>query len=271
MTSVQAGAGVGWSERTVDVCGATVRLAVAGSGRPIVVLPREQGHPPASDFLDQLTGLGTVYYPWLPGFHGGEPERWEWLTNVRDLAAVIRQAIDALGLERPVLAGLGFGGWVAAEIATVAASSLGAIVLVSPMGIKPERGEIFDQFLVSTEHYAQSQFHDQGTFARVYGAETSIEQLEAWETDREMTSRLAWKPYMYNTALPRLLSGAAVPALVAWGEQDAIVPVECGELYQVSLPSATLTLIPNSGHAVELEQPDALFRAVSSFLSRSAA
>jgi len=244
-------------------------VAVAGSGQPLVVLPRDQGHPPASRFLDQLAASGTVYYPWLAGFHGGHPEQWEWLTNVRDLAIVHRQMIDALGLDKPVLVGLGFGGWVAAEIASMASSSLKALVLVSAMGIKPVNGYIYDQFLVSTEHYAQMAFHDQRTFAELYGAQASFEQLEAWETDREMTSRLAWKPSMYNPTLPQLLSGVNVPALVVWGEEDQIVPVECAEIYKHSLPRATLALIPNGGHALELEQPEMLLRSVSSFLAQS--
>lgn len=269
MTSATAGRNVTWNETTVSVCGGPVRVAVAGSGQPIVVLPRDQGHPPTSQFLDQLTDSGTVYYPWLAGFHGGHPEQWEWLANVRDLAIVHRQMLDALALDRPVLVGLGFGGWVAAEIATMAAASLSALVLVSAMGIKPVKGEIYDQFIVGTEHYAQTAFHDASAFTEIYGAETGFEQLEAWETDREMTSRVAWKPYMYNSSLPHLLSGVAAPALVVWGEEDRIVPAECAGLYKNALPHATVELIPNCGHAVDLEQPGMLIRSVSSFLAQS--
>lgn len=267
MTSISAGSRVGWEEISTTVCGGELRLAVAGSGPPIVVLPGDQGHPPVNPFLDRLAAAGTVYYPWLAGFHGAHPEQWEWLTNVRDQAVVQRQLIDKLGLDRPRLVGLGFGGWIAAEIATVAAASLSALVLVAPMGIKPERGYIYDQFLVSTEHYAQTAFHDVRRYAEIYGAEASLEQLEAWETDREMTSRLAWKPYMYNTALPRLLSGVNLPALVVWGDDDQIVPRECAELYRQAIPQARLELIPDCGHAVDLDQPAALAKLVSDFLA----
>ncbi len=267
MTSISAGSRVGWDEITATVCGGELRVAVAGSGPPIVVLPHDQGHPPVNPFLDRLTSAGTVYYPWLAGFHGGNPAQWEWLTNVRDLAIVQRQLIDTLGLERPALIGLGFGGWVAAEIATFAASSLSRLVLVAAMGIKPARGYIYDQFLVSTEHYAQTAFHDVRRFAEIYGAEASFEQLEAWETDREMTSRLAWKPYMYNPALPRLLGGVTVPALVVWGDDDQIVPRECAELYRQALPNARLEILRDCGHAVDLDQPEALAKLVGDFLA----
>jgi len=51
----------------------------------------------------------------------------------------------------------------------------------------------------NAEHYAQMAFHDQTMFAEIYGPQTSFEQLEAWETDREMTSRVAWKRGLSTT------------------------------------------------------------------------
>ena len=92
-----------------------------------------------------------------------------------------------------------------------------------------------------------------------------MDQLESWETDREMTSRLAWKPYMYNRSLPRLLAGVGVPALVAWGEEDRIVPLECATLYASALPNATLETYPGAGHAVDLERPAQLAARVATF------
>lgn len=267
MTAAATESGVGWSEQTVEVCGGPLRIAVAGNGRPIVVLPRDQGHPPTTEFLDRLARDGTVFYPWLAGFHNGFPDQWDWLTNVRDLAIVHRQMLDALGLERPVIIGLGFGGWVAAEIATMAAPSLSALVLVSAMGVKPSRGFIYDQFLVSTEHYARTKLRDTALFKEIYGAETSFEQLEAWETDREMTERLAWKPYMYNVSLPRLLSGVDVPALIVWGEQDEVAPLECAEICKNALSRATLTVVPDCGHEVELERPEKLAELIREFVA----
>lgn len=267
MAAIAAGPRVTWEERTVSVCAGPLQVAVAGSGPPLVVLPRDQGHPPQTAFVDELTARHTVYYPWLAGFHAGHPREWSWLTNVRDLAIVHAQMLDALGLERPVLAGLGFGGWLAAEIATMAAARLRALVLVSPMGIKPAGADIFDQFIVSTEHYAQTAFHDQANYRALYGEETAFEQLEAWETDREMVSRVGWKPYMYNVALPRLLSGITLPALIVWGEDDAVVPVQCAGRYGDALTGSRVERIAACGHAVELEQPAHLAERVATFLS----
>ncbi len=260
-----------WGQETVTVCGGAISLLKAGSGDPILLLPRDNGHPPRRDFAEQLANSGTVYYPWLPGFHGSpDPSAWEWLTNVRDLAIVQLQMLEALGIERLTIAGLGFGGWVAAEMASMHPKQVDALVLVAPMGIKPEKDFIYDQFLVSTEAYARTGFADQAAFDALFGHEPEFEQLDGWETDRHMTSRLAWKPYMYNPALPRLLAGISAPTLVITGDADRVVPPECASLYKDALPNATLETMPGVGHAIDLEHPAALAAAVSSFLNRAA-
>lgn len=269
MTTVedQTPAATDWAHLTAGVCGNEVAFLRAGAGPNVLVLPRDNGHAPQSRFVDRLAGHHTVYQPRYPGFHdGGDPAEWDWLTNARDLAVVQLQLVEALGIKRLTLVGLGFGGWIAAEMASMKPAGLDALVLVAPMGIQPGREYIYDQFLVSTEAYARRGFADQAAFNRVYGEEPSFEQLEAWETDREMTSRLAWKPYMYNPSLPRLLSGVGCPTLVLWGDSDEVVPNECAELYRAAIPNARLEIVAGAGHAVDLEQPEALAHQVLGFL-----
>jgi pimeloyl-ACP methyl ester carboxylesterase len=83
-----------------------------------------------------------------------------------------------------------------------------------------------------------------------------------------MTSRLAWKPYMYNPALPQLLTAVATPALILCGDADEVAPRSCAEAYLSALSNAQLDVVPQSGHALELEQPEAAATRVSSFLQR---
>ena len=104
------------------------------------------------------------------------------------------------------------------------------LVLVGAMGLKPPEGYIFDQAIVSYLDYARAGFHDQEAFARVYG-DVSTDQLVDWDLCREMSFRIAWKPYMYNQSLPHLLGGVRAPALVVWGDDDKIVPSSAGERY----------------------------------------
>ena len=256
-----------WETVPARVGSGQITFARAGQGDPVLVLPRENGHPPSDEFVDALAGHHTVYHPWYPGFHGGgDAADWAWLGNPRDLAVVIGQAAAKFGLERMTVIGLGFGGWLAAEIAATAGGRLSALILVAPMGIRPPEGYILDQFLVSTEGYARAGFADDAAFEAVYGVEPDLAQLESWETDREMTSRLAWKPYMHNRALTGLLRAVETPTLVVWGEADKVVPVGTAALWKAALPNCTVEVIPGTGHAVNLEQPRALASIVAPFL-----
>jgi pimeloyl-ACP methyl ester carboxylesterase len=256
----------GWTETAVEVAGVKLHLARAGSGRPVLVLHHDIGSPDRLDFYDALASRFAVLVPHHPGY--GKSERPQWLRSVRDVAVMYQWLLGDLGIERPSVVGLGFGGWIAAEMATMAPQALHRLVLVGAMGLKPPEGDIFDQAIVSYLDYARAGFHDQAAFARVYG-DVTTDQLVDWDICREMCFRIAWKPYMYSQTLPHLLGGVKVPALVVWGEDDKIVPRSAGELYAAALPQARFEIVPASGHCVEMEMPEALARLTGSFIAEN--
>ena len=260
-----------WREEHVSVAGRPVHLLRGGQGEPLLVLHRDNGYPAGQRFFDLLADRFSVYVPSLPGYHGSDPPDWTWLWNVRDLAVVLGQLLQRLGLDRVWVVGLGFGGWLGAEMATMCDRRVKGMVLVAPMGIQPTERQIYDQFLVSSEVYAQRGFSDRAKFDDAYGSLPEYEQLERWETDREMTSRIGWKPYMFNRSLPKLLQAVTTPALIVWGREDAVVPLECGRLYAEALPHGRLEVIDNCGHVADIERPDDVARLCFDFAEQAAA
>ena len=254
-----------WTESTIEIAGTKIHLTRAGKGRPVLILHRDIGTIEASLFHDELAKSADVIVPHHPGW--GRSPRAEWMRSVRDVAVMHRGLLAGLGIEKATLIGLGFGGWIAAEMATMAAGDVTRLVLVAPMGIRPPEGDILDQAIVSYIDYARVGFHDQKAFDRIYGAEPSTDQLEAWDVAREMCFRIAWKPYMYSQTLPHLLKGVKAPALIVWGDMDRIVPVATASRYLAALPNAKLEVIKDCGHCVELEQPDRLARLVTPFIA----
>jgi pimeloyl-ACP methyl ester carboxylesterase len=257
--------GVTWTSESIPIAGVALRLARAGRGSPVLVLHHDIGAPDRLPFYDALAGRFTVLAPSHPGYDG--TERPEWLRSPRDIAVLYERLLAHLGLATVSLIGLGFGGWIAAEMATMAPRTVSRLVLVGAMGIKPERGEIADQALLSYIDYVRRGFADQGAFDRLFGADPPTTQLEQWDLNREMTFRIAWKPYMYNPTLPHLLGGLATPTLIVWGREDRIVPLECGERYAKSLARARLEVVEGAGHLVEMEEPRELAESVTRFLT----
>jgi pimeloyl-ACP methyl ester carboxylesterase len=103
---------------------------------------------------------------------------------------------------------------------------------------------------------------DHDSFVRLYGEEVSSEQKLQWDYAREMTARIAWKPYMFSHQLPHLLGGVEIPTLVVWGRQDKVLPRVCGEAYARALPNARLVDVDGAGLWVDMEQPQELARLV---------
>ncbi len=252
------------TEKVVEIAGLKVPVWSGGSGPTLLVLHGDTGQNGWIPLYERLSKRFTVVAPTHPGYAGADIP--EWARHPRDIAALQQWLVRDLKLNRPAVLGLGFGGWIAAEMATLAPQAFGKMVLVGAMGVKPDKGDILDQFLVHGVDYVRAGFHDVAKFSALFGAQPDLDQLEAWEIGREMTTRIAWKPYMFSHALPPLLRGCDVPTLLVWGDDDKIVPRSAGELYARLLRTARLEVVADCGHLVELEQPDKLAALVEAFL-----
>lgn len=257
-------AGVNWTDSTIEAAGTRIHVSRAGRGRPLLVLHHETGTLDRLPFYDALAARYDVLVPHHPGY--SRSPRPDWMRSVRDIAVVYRGMLSELKVVRPALVGLGFGGWIAAEMASMAPADLSHLVLVGAMGVKPPQGDILDLAITGYMDYARAGFHDQKVFDKVYGAEPPIDQLEMWDICREMSFRIAWKPYMYSQTLPHLLGSVRVPALVVWGDNDKVVPQSASERYLSALPNAKLEIVKACGHCVDMEQPEALAKLVTNFI-----
>ena len=257
---------VDWASSTIEAGGTKLHVKRAGRGRPVLVLHHETGTLDRLPFYDALAAQYDVLVPHHPGY--SRSPRPDWMRSVRDIAVVYRGLLSDLNVQKVALVGLGFGGWIAAEMASMAPSDISKLVLVGAMGIKPPQGDILDLAVTGYMDYTRAGFHDQKAFDRVYGEEPPVDQLEMWDVCREMSFRIAWKPYMYSQTLPHLLKTMRAPSLIVWGDDDKVVPISAGKRYLESLPDAHLEIVRSCGHAVDMEQPEALAKLVTNFIGR---
>ena len=261
-------AGVTWTDSTIEAAGTKLHVSRAGKGRPVLVLHHETGTLDRLPFYDALAQQYDVLVPHHPGY--SRSPRPDWMRSVRDIAVIYRGLLSDLHVQKVALVGLGFGGWIAAEMASMAPGDLSHLVLVGAMGIKPPHGDkggdILDLAVTGYMDYARAGFHDQKAFDKVYGAEPPTDQLEMWDICREMSFRIAWKPYMYSQTLPHLLGAVRVPSLVVWGEDDKLIPVQHAEMWRRFIPKADIKVFKGAGHLVLDEKREAV-DAVQKFLS----
>ena len=248
---------------SIEVCGGNVSYLQKGTGDPLVVLHHSISNHGWLPLYERLAERFSVHVPDLPGW--GESDRPDWARNVRDLAILVELWMESLGLDRVTLVGCGFGGWVAAELATMNQRRLADLVLVGATGIRPREGEIVDQLVVDYIDYVRSGFHDEAEFDRYFGDDPPRETRMLLYGGREMTMRVTWKPWMFNDALPVLLRGVNTPTLAVWGAHDTIVPLDCGRQFAETAPNATLHVVEGGGHFLDFERPDALAELIEAF------
>jgi len=257
------------TEQCVEAAGINVEVRRGGRGAPLIVIHGELGVPGWLESHRRLAESFDVIVPSLPGY--GSSTRPDWIMSVHDLAAWVTWFARDMDIRAPVnVIGCSLGGWAAAEIATVAPQFINKMVLVGAMGMKPEKGEIFDYFLESGKTGLRRAFHrpeQAPEFVQYYGKEWTPEEADLVEQHREMTCRVAWKPYMHSLTLPHLLRGVRTPTLIVWGAKDSITPLNSGELYQHAIKGSRLVTIDNCGHMPEMEKPAEFVQLVRDFLT----
>ncbi len=251
-----------------------------GSGRPILVLHGVNPVSPTAPFLDPLAKHGEVIAPSHPGF-GASPMPADFET-IYDLVNLYQDVIDDLPGNDVTLIGLGFGGWIAAEVAVTRPAKLARLVLADPVGIKiggREDRDIAHFFNSHPADLTKRAWHDPsqrppGSYG--LGWQAGIDDTM---TDAEMVSLArnwdslclySWTPHMYNPRLKPWLRRIAVPTLVLWGESDGIVTPDYGRAYAGLIPGAQFETISTAGHHPELEQPAAFVDRVARFIGTGA-
>lgn len=243
----------------------------AGSGRPLVIFHDELGFPGWMRWNEALSRLREQIIPLQPGF--GDTPRVEWVRSYRDLAGFYARWMRELGRGEAFAEGvdaIGFsaGGYIAAEMAAADPSLFRRLVLVAPLGIKPEKGFIFDFLAVTIRNHllATVEREDAPEFARIYGGEMTPAQFELFEEARSETARLGWEPFMHNPSLPHLLGAVTdLPTLIVRGTEDRILPRDAALQYRDAIAGAELTEIAGVGHRSEIEDSAAFVSAIAGF------
>jgi 2-hydroxy-6-oxonona-2,4-dienedioate hydrolase len=237
-----------------------------GAGRPLLYLHSATGETPFSPLLDDLAADFDVVAPVFPGF--GESEGIEQIGDIEDAAFHLVDLIGTIGVDRPVGVGLSLGAWLAVEVAVRWPETFAGLVLVNPVGLYIDGAPIGEIFGRNPDELAEVLFHDQShpipqmlhqAAALIEsGGEIPFELIKPQIQNLAATARLAWNPYLHDPKLPRRLRRIDCPVLVVRATADKLVPPVHAERYAELLPNARLVDVPDAGHLLGVEQPDAL-------------
>jgi pimeloyl-ACP methyl ester carboxylesterase len=261
-------------DEVVEVCDGRLHLhvKVAGDGPPVVFF-----HPlPGLDwqpFLDRLAEHHTVYAPEHPGTSPGDPQAIREVHTIWELLLAYEEALRALGLERPAAVGMSYGGMVAADLAASFPDAFSRLVLLSPIGLWRDDAPIrlVEMITGPPEELPTYLFkHPESEAARALMAlpddpdqvPKAIAQT-AWNIG--CTAKFAWP--IADHGLARRLHRIAVPTLVVWGREDALVPVVYAEEFAGRIEGSRVQVLDDCGHAMEGDQPEQMLKAITEFLA----
>jgi pimeloyl-ACP methyl ester carboxylesterase len=248
-----------------EIAGTRIELIKRGNGRPLLLLHPAIGIKATDAVIDRLAQSFTVLAPSHPGF--GRSELPRTMTTGDDLAYFYLDFIEALDLRETVVAGISFGGWIAAEIAIKSTERISHLVLADAVGIKlgdREHRDIADLFTTKQSEADRLAYHDP-KLAAVDHTTISDDDALIMFRNREATALFAWSPYMYDPKLAGRLHRIRVPTLVLWGASDRIVSPDYGRAYAKLIPGAQFDLIEQAGHYPHLERPDLFAQRIVDF------
>ena len=251
------------------LAGTDLFLLKGGDGHPVLMLHGIEGNEGWLPFHDALARQSTVYAPAHPGF--AQTPRPAWLESIQHQAIFYHWFIQQAQLASVDLVGVGMGGWIAAEMAVMCPQPLRNLVLIDAAGVRPQHGEILDIFIMPWKAVIDRSFYDPDhcpEYQRLYSGEFQ-EFGGDREAGRTMAIRMCYRPFMYDPAFPALLAKISNRSLIVWGAEDQIFPLECAQLYQQSIPGATLQTIDKAGHWPHYERPVELAEMVSTFLANT--
>jgi len=252
----------------------------AGSGYPIVFV-----HEFAGDYRSYETQMRYFSRRYrcivfnARGYPPSDvPDNFERYSQAR-ARDDIRAVLDALKLPKAHIVGISMGGFAVLHFGFAYPDRASALVVAGcGYGAQPDKRQ---QFRDETARTA-AQIADRGMaeVAKTYGAGPTRVQLEnkdprgyaefmaqlaehstlgAANTMRGVQAR---RPSLWDLA--DQMKALDVPTLVATGDEDDPC-LEPGLLMKRMIKSAALVVLPNTGHALNLEEPDLFNRACDDF------
>ncbi|MFR9806052.1 alpha/beta fold hydrolase [Pseudonocardia sp. RS010] len=256
-----------WTHETLTLAGGRTQVVHrAGDGPPLLWLHSLYGFDPDDGVLADLVTRYSVLAPVTPGMTDlGELDD---IDDFHDLALHYDDVLEACRLDSVTVVGHSFGALIGAELAAHFPHRVTRLALLSPLGLWVDDEPVLDVFAVPYADVAEVLYADPDN------ANLRSEQTETGERDIEAVVALAqamttvakflWP--VPDKGLRKRLYRVSAPALVVYGEKDAVVAPSYGDRFAELLPDGRADIVPDAGHMTTREQPEAVSGLLRAFL-----
>lgn len=264
----------------ISVDGARLHFVIKGKGTSVVLI---HGNPGSCQDWARLYGPLSEHYRTIafdrPGHgHSDRPNHRDITVEVQ--AAILREALDQLKIERPVLVGHSWGSALALAYAVDFPSDVSGLVLLAPAAYLSNDGVSIISKLPAVPVIGDLINY---LFTPVIGASLVRSDLKKAFSPRpvpphylhlvvsEWTRPKKVKCYavddaLLNASLPGLSARYAelsLPTAIITGDSDLIVSAqENAHRLHKSMPHSQLHVLPQTGHQIPFTNPEAIVDAV---------
>lgn len=240
-------------------------------------------HSPMRPYFDRYADTHQVIYLDMRGNgrSSGPQNTWTLVQWGKDL----KTFCDKLGIEKPVVFGVSFGGMVAMSYATqfpdhpsklILGSTAAKLDLQTTYEIMEKRGglrarEVAERVFTIADDETMVEY--MAVCAPLYNLKSDPTALESRSRAiiRHDVARHFFLGEMRTMDQLANLRRITCPTLVMVGRQDPITPLRCSEAIMANLMAdvGELVIFENAGHPVHRDDPEGADRAVRKFLGRS--
>src|SRR3954447_483855 len=206
-------------------------------------------------------------------------------------AAVIRDLLSALGIERATMVGHSLGGGVAMVFFWQFPERVERLALVSSGGLGEDVSPLLRSIalpgasaLVSlaAHPHVTGGLDRAGAALRARGSWVGVQLQAIARALRPLEGPGAREAFVHSlravidsrgqrvSATDRLYLLEAVPTLIAWGEKDRTIPIEHGRAAHAAVPHSRFVTFPGAAHFPHLEAPGELAAAIGEFIETTA-
>lgn len=211
-----------------------------------------------------MDGLADAYHSLAVDLPGHGKSQGQGMKSIPEYREFLRDFFGVLGMEKIVLGGHSLGGGIVQDFALRYPEKLRAILLIGTGARLRVLPEALERMRQMAEGKIEPRFEPWG-----FGAGVTPEVLS--EAEREWAKTSPWVRYHDMVACDRFdimkeVEKIRLPSLMVCGREDYLTPPKYSEYLKGKISGSKMEIVEGAGHMAMLEAPDALSKAILTFL-----
>lgn len=180
--------------------------------------------------------------------------------------------LNTIGISKTSMVGSSLGGQIITECAITQNKTIEKIVLVSPSGFMKRSTPTLEAYMMAALY--PSSDGAKTAFQMMAGPRKDIDSKTINGFVERMTLPNAKMAFMStvlglrnSTYTVEKLAKISVPAMIIWGKEDSLIPIEYSKDFLSSIKNCQFVEMDNCGHTPYVEEPEKFSEILLKFLS----